>query len=113
MIKSPYTLNKNFNKIFKYNNSFLTNIYKKLYLSRYTEEYIKKVYPNNIMKTPTHLGIGQEAVSVGVCSNLKKNDSIFCHHRSHLPFFLRCKPANTNKPNFWLLTAVFMVFFVN
>ena len=38
------------------------------------------------MKTPTHLGIGQEAISVGVCSNLFKKDNIFCHHRSHLPF---------------------------
>ena len=86
MIKSPYPINKNFNKIFKNDKNFLIKVYKKLYLIRYTEEIIKKKYPQKKMKTPTHLGIGQEAISTGVALNLKKNDSVFCHHRSHLPF---------------------------
>ena len=86
MIKSPYPINKNFNKIFKNDKNFLIKVYKKLYLIRYTEEIIRKKYPQKKMKTPTHLGIGQEAISTGVALNLKKNDSVFCHHRSHLPF---------------------------
>ena len=87
MIKSPYSLNKNFNKILNNKtNFFLSNTYKKLYLSRYTEEFIRDIYPEKKMRTPTHLGIGQEAVAVGVCLNLIKNDSVFCHHRSHLPY---------------------------
>ena len=72
MIKSPYPINKNFNKIFKNDKNFLIKVYKKLYLIRYTEEIIRKKYPQKKMKTPTHLGIGQEAISTGVALNLKK-----------------------------------------
>jgi len=35
------------------------------------------------MKTPIHLCIGQEAVAVGVCSALNKDDYISSNHRSH------------------------------
>jgi pyruvate dehydrogenase E1 component alpha subunit len=86
MIKSPYSLKKNFSKLKKFNNNFLIRIYKNLYLCRSVEELIKTFYPENKMKTPTHLGIGQEAISVGLSLNLNANDRIFCHHRSHLPF---------------------------
>lgn len=86
MIKSPYKLSKTFKKFDKFKLNFLKKIYSNLFLCRYVEELIQKQYPNQKMKTPTHLGIGQEAISVGVCSNLNKNDSIFCHHRSHLPY---------------------------
>ena len=86
MIKSPYNLNKTYRKFNNFNLNFLKKIYSNLFLCRYVEELIRKEYPNQKMKTPTHLGIGQEAISVGVCSNLKKFDTIFCHHRSHLPF---------------------------
>jgi TPP-dependent pyruvate/acetoin dehydrogenase alpha subunit len=43
---------------------------------------IESHYPENEMKTPVHLGIGQE-VAVGVCANLKKNDFISSNHRGH------------------------------
>jgi len=33
---------------------------------------IEERYRNDEMKTPVHLCIGQEAVAVGVCANLKK-----------------------------------------
>lgn len=86
MIRSPYKVKKNFSNFKNLNSNKLINLYKKLYLCRYVEELIQREYPKQIMKTPTHLGIGQEAISVGVCENLNKNDSIFCHHRSHLPY---------------------------
>jgi len=35
------------------------------------------------MKTPIHLCIGQEAIAVGVCANLNKEDYISSSHRSH------------------------------
>jgi len=35
------------------------------------------------MKTPIHLYIGQEAIAVGVCANLRKEDYISSSHRSH------------------------------
>lgn len=44
---------------------------------------IESRYLENEMKTPVHLCIGQEAVAVGVCANLKKNDYINSNHRGH------------------------------
>src|SRR5258708_29858306 len=35
------------------------------------------------MRTPTHFGIGQEAVAVGVCHALRRNDVVYSHHRCH------------------------------
>ncbi len=86
MIKSPFNRNKKFNKFNKFETSYLIKIYTNLFLNRVTEEIIQKNYSKGYMKTPTHLGIGQEAVSTGVCMNLKKNDYVFSHHRSHLPY---------------------------
>jgi len=44
---------------------------------------IEERYRNDEMKTPVHLCIGQEAVAVGVCANLKKSDWINSNHRGH------------------------------
>lgn len=44
---------------------------------------IESLYHLDEMKTPVHLYIGQEAIAVGVCSNLKKDDYISSNHRSH------------------------------
>jgi len=44
---------------------------------------IEELYHLDEMKTPVHLCLGQEAVSVGVCAHLKKEDHIFSNHRSH------------------------------
>lgn len=32
---------------------------------------------------PVHLGVGQEAIAVGISQNLKKTDHVFGNHRSH------------------------------
>lgn len=44
---------------------------------------IESRYPENEMQTPVHLCIGQEAVAVGACAHLKKNDYISSNHRGH------------------------------
>lgn len=44
---------------------------------------IEAHYLENEMKTPVHLYIGQEAVAVGVCANLSREDYINSSHRSH------------------------------
>ena len=41
---------------------------------RMTEEKIAEKYHEGKMRCPTHLSIGQEAISVGVCSNFSNND---------------------------------------
>lgn len=41
------------------------------------------------MRCPIHLSVGQESVAVGVCKNLKKEDSIFTAHRSHAHYLAK------------------------
>jgi pyruvate dehydrogenase E1 component alpha subunit len=47
------------------------------------EEAIADAATAKEFKGPTHLYIGQEAVAVGVCSALEKDDYVFGGHRSH------------------------------
>ena len=50
---------------------------------RKVELRIESLYHLDEMKTPIHLCIGQEAVAVGVCSVLRKDDLISSNHRGH------------------------------
>jgi TPP-dependent pyruvate/acetoin dehydrogenase alpha subunit len=57
--------------------------YKALYRIRRVEEEIAAVYPTDKIKSPVHLSIGQEAVSVGICEALRPADVVFGTYRSH------------------------------
>ena len=57
--------------------------YRLLYRIRRVEEEIAKIYPTDKIKSPVHLSIGQEAVSVGVCEALRPEDVVFGYYRSH------------------------------
>lgn len=57
--------------------------YRELYRIRRVEEEIARVYPTDKVKSPVHLSIGQEAVSVGVCQALRPTDIVFGTYRSH------------------------------
>ena len=63
----------------------LIECYKKMRRLRFVEEYIASIYNNEPrpMHTAIHLYTGQEAIAVGVCSNLLNNDFIFSTHRNH------------------------------
>ncbi len=65
----------------------IKNIEKKLlyemYRIRNIEFKIAEYYSEQEMRCPVHLSIGQEAVAVGICSYLKKSDSVLSAHRSH------------------------------
>ena len=50
---------------------------------RSVEEGITALYPEQEMRCPVHLCIGQEAIPVGVCANLLKDDIVMGNHRSH------------------------------
>ena len=60
---------------------------KKLYYDmlriRLIEEAIAERYQEQEMRCPVHLCIGQEAIAVGVCANLSKEDYVMSTHRSH------------------------------
>ena len=58
-------------------------IYRSLYLIRRAEEEVVRIYPTDKIKSPVHLSIGQEAVSVGVCAALRADDIVFGTYRSH------------------------------
>jgi TPP-dependent pyruvate/acetoin dehydrogenase alpha subunit len=47
------------------------------------EERVSDLLLEEEIKCPTHLYIGQEAVAVGVCANLQRDDYVFSTHRSH------------------------------
>lgn len=50
---------------------------------RLVEEQIAAYYPEQEMRCPVHLSIGQEAVAAGVCANLTNGDYVLSNHRSH------------------------------
>jgi len=63
--------------------------YRALYRIRRVEEEIAAVYPTDKIKSPVHLSIGQEAVSVGVCEALQPNDVVFGTYRSHASYLAK------------------------
>jgi TPP-dependent pyruvate/acetoin dehydrogenase alpha subunit len=58
-------------------------LYRALLRIRRLEEEVARVYPSDKIKSPVHLSIGQEAVSVGVCAALEKQDVVFGTYRGH------------------------------
>lgn len=65
---------------------------RRLRLIRQASERIAKLYPSNVMATPVHLCIGQEAVPVGVCRHLRDADKLFLGHRTHGPALAKGLP---------------------
>src|SRR5262245_15501696 len=63
--------------------AMFAQLYKALYRIRRVEEAIARVYPSDRIKSPVHLSIGQEAVSVGVCAALEPRDVVFGTYRGH------------------------------
>lgn len=58
-------------------------LYKSLYRIRRFEEEVIRIYPTDCIKSPVHLSIGQEAVSVGICEALQQQDIVFGTYRGH------------------------------
>jgi TPP-dependent pyruvate/acetoin dehydrogenase alpha subunit len=64
-------------------------LYRSLYRIRRVEEEIARVYPTDRIKSPVHLSIGQEAVSVGVCDALGPRDVVYGTYRGHALYLAR------------------------
>ena len=73
----------------------LARVYRSLRLIRRTEEEIARIYPSDKIKSPVHLSIGQESVSVGVCDVLKKDDFMSATYRGHAAYL--AKGGNINQ----------------
>lgn len=61
----------------------LVSLYYEMLRIRKVQLRIESLYHLDEMKTPIHLCIGQEAVAVGVCANLNKDDYVSSTHRGH------------------------------
>lgn len=62
---------------------------------RQASERIAALYPTNVMETPVHLCIGQEAVAAGVCRHLRDDDRLFLGHRTHGPALAKGLPLRS------------------
>jgi pyruvate dehydrogenase E1 component alpha subunit len=61
----------------------LVEMYKRMLEIRFFEEKVFDLYAQNLVPGTIHLYLGEEAVAVGVCSLLKKDDYITSTHRGH------------------------------
>jgi pyruvate dehydrogenase E1 component alpha subunit len=61
----------------------LLTYYKKLLELRLFEVKVQELYRNARLPGFVHLYVGEEAVAVGVCSNLERPDLVFSTHRGH------------------------------
>jgi pyruvate dehydrogenase E1 component alpha subunit len=64
-------------------------MHRELVRIRLVEERIVELYPEQEMRCPTHLSIGQEAVAVGVCAHLRPEDQAISAHRSHAHYLAK------------------------
>ncbi|HSQ55759.1 MAG TPA: thiamine pyrophosphate-dependent enzyme, partial [Gemmata sp.] len=71
-----------------------SRLYRSLYRIRRVEEEVARTYPTDKIKSPVHLSIGQEAVSVGVCQALGSTDVVFGTYRGHAMYL--AKGGNLN-----------------
>lgn len=73
----------------KYSTEQLKQFYRDVYRIRRTEEEVARIYPTDKIKSPVHLSIGQEGVSVAVCSLLRHEDIVFGTYRSHAMYLAK------------------------
>ena len=73
----------------KIKNTFEKKLYYEMLRVRMVEEKIAQLYHEQEIRCPVHLSIGQEAVAVGVCQNLNRDDKIVTAHRSHAHYLAK------------------------
>ncbi len=92
---------KKYNQLISINNQetdILRSMLNRMILIRKTEQKLALEKKNGVIGGPVHLGVGQEAIAVGVSQNLKKTDRVFGNHRSHSHLLAL-------NPNFYMLFA--------
>ncbi|MEM3673793.1 MAG: pyruvate dehydrogenase (acetyl-transferring) E1 component subunit alpha [Candidatus Bathyarchaeia archaeon] len=61
----------------------LSEMLRKMLEIRFFEEKVFELYAQNLVPGTIHLYAGEEAVAVGICSTLRKDDYITSTHRGH------------------------------
>jgi len=64
-------------------------LYRSLRRIRRIEEQVAQIYPTDKIKSPVHLSIGQEAVSVGVIDALGEDDVVCGSYRGHAAYLAK------------------------
>jgi len=67
----------------------IERVYRAIKRIRRVEEVTADVYPSDKIKSPVHLAIGQELVSVAVCDVLEQGDVVGGSYRSHAAFLAK------------------------
>lgn len=67
----------------------LLKLYAEMLRIRKAEEKVVELYPQQEMRCPTHLSIGQEATPVGICANLTDADHVYSGHRCHAHYLAK------------------------
>lgn len=81
--------------------TLLLNQYKKLLELRGVELKVQELYRNGLLPGFVHLYVGEEAVAVGVCSNLRDGDLVFSTHRGHGHALAKGVPAKLVLAELW------------
>jgi 2-oxoisovalerate dehydrogenase E1 component len=61
----------------------LLSLYREMVTIRRTEEQLARSYQTGNIPGACHTYVGQEAVAVGVCAHLRRDDVVFSTHRGH------------------------------
>jgi TPP-dependent pyruvate/acetoin dehydrogenase alpha subunit len=59
------------------------DLLRRMHEIRLFEQSLQRLFEQGLVRGSTHLGIGQEAVSVGICSALRDGDTASCTYRGH------------------------------
>ncbi|HLC49315.1 MAG TPA: thiamine pyrophosphate-dependent dehydrogenase E1 component subunit alpha [Candidatus Andersenbacteria bacterium] len=65
------------------------SLYTAMLRIRMVEEKIVELYPEQQMRCPVHLSIGQEGVAAGVCEALDTKDTVMSGHRAHAHYLAK------------------------
>ena len=79
----------------------LLEYYKKMLELRVFEVKVQELYRNGMLPGFVHLYVGEEAVAVGVCSNLEPADLVFSTHRGHGHALAKGVPAGVVLAELW------------
>ncbi len=61
----------------------LIALYRQMLMIRKTEEQLARAHQQGLIHGACHTYVGEEAIAVGVCANLRTDDTVFSTHRGH------------------------------
>ena len=67
----------------EFGRDLLADMYYRLWLIRYFDQSAMALYQQDMIRGTTHAYIGEEAVAVGACAALRRDDYITSTHRGH------------------------------